>query len=140
MVTISPFDSTRDPSGQGFPPPTNPSVSRYYVRLGVLLVLMGIICVLLLEGLLGFPGIFFWFIGGDLMQFWFLVLVVLGFLYLGALSHLLPLLIPHFTPSDAKSPLRPPFLPLASSTWERVPGMWCRFRRSRRGRLPSAPS
>jgi len=80
--------NTSDPPGQGFPPPTNPSVSRYYVRLGVLLVLMGIICVLLREGLLGFPGIFFWFIGGDLMQFWFLVLVVLGFLYLGALSRL----------------------------------------------------
>jgi hypothetical protein len=54
--------------------------------LGVLLVLMGIICILLLEGLLRFPGIFFWFISGDLMQLWFLALVVLGFLYLGALS------------------------------------------------------
>lgn len=85
-MTISPFDNISDPSEQGFPPPTNPVVSRYSVRLGALLVLMGIICVLLFEGLLGFPSIFFWFIGGDLMQFWFLVLVVLGFLYLGALS------------------------------------------------------
>ena len=75
-------------SGQGFPPPTNPSVSHSYVRLGMLLVLMGIFCVLLLEGLLEFPGIFFWFLGGDLMQFWFLVLVVLGFLYRGTLSRL----------------------------------------------------
>jgi len=54
----------------------------------VLLVLMGVISVLLFEGLLALPGLFFWFIGGDLMQFWFLVLVVLGFLYRGALARL----------------------------------------------------
>jgi len=87
-MTFSPFDNTNDPSGAGIPSPTNPSVSRYYMRLGVLLVLMGSICVLLFEGLLGFPGIFFWLMGGDLMQFWFIVLVVLGLLYLHAFSRL----------------------------------------------------
>jgi len=87
-MTISPFDNTSDPSGQEFPPPTNPSVSRSYVRPGVLLALMGIICVLLLVGLPGLPALFFWFIGGDLLQFWLLVLVVLGFRYRDALSPL----------------------------------------------------
>ena len=67
-MTTSPFENTSNPSGQGFPPPTNPSRARSYVRPIVLLVLMGVIGVLLFEGLLGFPGLFFWFIGGDLMK------------------------------------------------------------------------
>jgi hypothetical protein len=45
---------------------------------------MAIICFLLLQGDLAFPGIYFWFIGGDIMQFWFIVLAILGFIYLGA--------------------------------------------------------
>jgi hypothetical protein len=49
---------------------------------------MGVIGVLLFDGLLVFPGLFFWLIGGDLMQFWFIVLVVLGLLYRGALVRL----------------------------------------------------
>jgi hypothetical protein len=72
-MTTSPFENTR---------------ARSYVWPLVLLVLMGVIGVLLFEGLLGFPGLFFWFIGGDLMQLWFLVLVVLGLLYRGALARL----------------------------------------------------
>lgn len=87
-MSTSPFENTSNPSGQGFPPPTNSSRARSYVRPMVLLVLMGVIGALLFEGLLGFPGLFFWFIGGDLMQLWFLVLVVLGFLYRGALARL----------------------------------------------------
>src|SRR5215472_17673432 len=73
-------------SGQGYPPPANSSGARSFVWPIVLLVLMGVIGVLLFEGLLAFPGLFFWFIGGDLMQLWFLVLVVLGLLYRGALA------------------------------------------------------
>lgn len=84
-MTTFPFG---DPSGQGFPPPGNASRARSYVWLIVLLVLMGVIGVLLIEGLLWFPGLFFWFVGGDLMQLWFLVLVVLGFLYRGFLARL----------------------------------------------------
>lgn len=82
----SPFGNTGNPSGQGFPSPTNSSPVRSYVWPIVLLVLMAVISALLFEGQLGFPGLFFWFIGGDLMQLWFLVLVVLGFLYRGALA------------------------------------------------------
>ncbi|WP_201389938.1 hypothetical protein [Ktedonobacter sp. SOSP1-85] len=88
MMTTSPFENTNNPSGQGFLPPTNSSRARLYVRPMVLLVLMSVIAVLLFEGLLGFPGLFFWFIGGDLMQLWFLVLVVLGLLYRGSLARL----------------------------------------------------
>jgi hypothetical protein len=87
-MNIFPFENTRNPSRQEFPPPTNSSRARSFVRPIVLLILMSMIGVLLFEGLLGFPGLFFWFIGGDLMQLWFLVLVVLGFLYRGALARL----------------------------------------------------
>ena len=79
----SPFGN---PSGQGFAPPTSASRVRSFVWPLVLLILMGVISVLLFEGRLAFPGLFFWFIGGDLMQLWFLVLVVLGLLYRSALA------------------------------------------------------
>lgn len=82
-MTNSPFGN---PSEQGFSPPPNALPARSFVWPVVLLVLMGVIVVLLFEGLLGFPGLFFWLIGGDLMQLWFLVLVVMGFLYRGALA------------------------------------------------------
>lgn len=83
----SPFGNISNPSGQGLLPPTNSSLVRSYVWPIVLLILMGVIGVLLFEGLLEFPGLFFWFIG-DLTQIWFVVLVVLGFLYRGALARL----------------------------------------------------
>lgn len=86
-MNTSPFGNSYPP-GQGFPSPTNSSRAGSYVWPIVLLVLMGVIGVLLFEGLLEFPGTFFWLIGGDLMQLWFLVLVVLGFLYRGALARL----------------------------------------------------
>src|SRR5579883_3264941 len=75
MMTTPPFEQI------GYP-----SRPRFSVLPIVLLVLMVVIAVLLFKGLLAFPGLFFWFIGGDLMQLWFLVLVVLGFLYRGALA------------------------------------------------------
>lgn len=80
--------NANDPYGQGFLPSSSSSPPRFYVRPIVLLVLIVVIAVLLYEKLLGFPGLFFWFIGGDLMQLWFIVLVVLGFMYRGSLSRL----------------------------------------------------
>ena len=46
---------------------------------------MVLLCFLLLQADLSLPGFYFWFLGGDLMQFWFIVLVVLGFVYWHAL-------------------------------------------------------
>jgi len=71
-----------------FPPgiyssPARSSPSRRLVILAGLLLVMALICFLLLQADLAFPGLYFWFIGGDLMQFWFIVLVILGFVYLG---------------------------------------------------------
>ena len=54
----------------------------------MLLLIIGVICALLVEGLLSFPWFYFWFIGGDLMALWFVVLVVLAILYLRTLSRL----------------------------------------------------
>lgn len=68
-------------SASPFSPLGSPARAYFFVWPLVLLVLIGAIAVLLFEGQLGFPGFFFWFIGGDLTQLWFLVLVVLGFLY-----------------------------------------------------------
>jgi hypothetical protein len=42
---------------------------------------MAIICFLLLQADAALPGLYFWFVGGDLMQFWLIVLVVLGVVY-----------------------------------------------------------
>ncbi len=82
----SPFDNAGNLPGQGFAPPTPASRIRSFVWPLVLLILMSVISVLLFAGKLAFPGLFFWFIGGDLMQLWFLVLVVLGLLYRGAIA------------------------------------------------------
>ncbi len=87
-MTTFPSGNRRNSSGDGSPPPSNASRARFYVRPIVLLILMGVIAILLFEGSLGFPGLFFWLIGGDLMQLWFIVLVVLGLLYRGALARL----------------------------------------------------
>ncbi len=46
-----------------------------------LLVIIALICFLLFQKDLAFPGLYFWFIGGDFMQFWFLVLFILGLVY-----------------------------------------------------------
>jgi hypothetical protein len=86
MMINSPFGNTGNSYGQGFPSPTNVSPIRSAVWPVALLVLMAVISVLLFEGLLAFPGLFLWFIGGDLTQLWFLVLVVLGLLYRGAIA------------------------------------------------------
>jgi serine/threonine protein kinase len=75
-------------AASSFDPPIPTSRAHWYVRPVVLLILMGVIAVLLFEGLLEFPGLFLWFLGGDLMQLWFLVLVALGFLYRSALARL----------------------------------------------------
>jgi serine/threonine protein kinase len=92
---VIPAQSMSQTNGQSLPssafpfdPPGNASHARFYVRPVVLLILMGVIAALLFAGLLEFPGLFFWFLGGDLMQLWFLVLVVLGFLYRRALARL----------------------------------------------------
>lgn len=42
---------------------------------------MALICFLLIQADAALPGLYFWFVGGDLMQFWLIVLVVLGFVY-----------------------------------------------------------
>lgn len=81
----SPGSTSAQPMSQAGGQPGSASASSFrasfFVWPLVLLVLIGAIAVLLFEGQLGFPGFFFWFIGGDLTQLWFLVLVVLGFLY-----------------------------------------------------------
>jgi len=46
---------------------------------------MALLCFLLLQADIALPGLYFWFIGGDIMQFWFIVLVVLGLIYWRAL-------------------------------------------------------
>lgn len=56
------------------------SSRRLWILAGLLLVI-ALICFLLLQADAAFPGLYFWFIGGDLMQFWFIVLVVLGYVY-----------------------------------------------------------
>jgi hypothetical protein len=71
-----------------FPPgiyasPARSGSSRRFLILAGLLLVMALICFLLLQADLAFPGLYFWFIGGDLMQFWFIVLLILGFVYLG---------------------------------------------------------
>lgn len=71
-----------------FDPPPDFSHIFSFVWSMVLLIPMGVIALLLFEGQLEFPGLFFWFLGGDLMQLWFLVLVVLGLLYRRALARL----------------------------------------------------
>ncbi|HLW00193.1 MAG TPA: hypothetical protein VKT82_16110 [Ktedonobacterales bacterium] len=71
------------PQGMYASSPKRSNPSRRYWILAVLLVIMAVICFLLIQGDLAFPGIYFWFIGGDIMQFWFIVLVILGFVYLG---------------------------------------------------------
>ncbi len=53
---------------------------RLWIAAGLLLVMV-LICFLLLQADLAFPGFYWWFIGGDLTQFWFLVLVILGIVY-----------------------------------------------------------
>lgn len=47
----------------------------------MLLLIIALICFLLLQADLALPGLYFWFIGGDLMQFWFLVLGIMGIVY-----------------------------------------------------------
>ena len=66
-----------------YPAPVRSNSSRRLWILPVLLLVMALICFLLLQGDLAFPGIYFWFIGGDIMQFWFIVLAILGFVYWG---------------------------------------------------------
>lgn len=67
-------------------------------KLAVLLLIMALICFLLFQGYLAFPWHYLWFIGGDLMQPWFLVLLILGILYWRAL--------PKARKQRAKIPLR----------------------------------
>jgi len=86
---VSPTDGLPLPDAASpFDPPTDFSHAFSSVLPLVLLIPMGVIAVLLFEGLLEFPGLFFWFLGGDLMQLWFLVMVVLGWLYRRALARL----------------------------------------------------
>jgi hypothetical protein len=56
------------------------SSRRLWIPAGLLLVI-ALICFLLIQADVALPGLYFWFIGGDLMQFWFIVLVVLGFVF-----------------------------------------------------------
>ena len=64
-----------------YPPPEGFSPARFAWKPAVLLLVITLICFLLFEAVLAFPGFYFWFIGGDLMQLWFLVLVILGIMY-----------------------------------------------------------
>jgi hypothetical protein len=61
------------------PKPSSPS--RRPLIAAVLLLIIVIICFLLFQKDLAFPGLYFWFIGGDLMQFWAIVLIILGLVY-----------------------------------------------------------
>ena len=88
MIAIYPIDTKGKRSQQALMPTPAVAASHYYVRLAVLLLIIGVICALLLQGLLSFPWFYFWFIGGDLMALWFVVLVVLAILYLRTLSRL----------------------------------------------------
>ena len=77
-------DQGQFPPGIYASPARSGSSRRFLIFAGLLLV-MALICFLLLQADLAFPGLYFWFIGGDLMQFWLIVLVVLGFIYWRAL-------------------------------------------------------
>jgi hypothetical protein len=66
--------------GVSAPPKRSSSSRRLWIAAGLLLV-MALICFLLLQADMALPGLYFWFVGGDLMQFWFIVLVILGLIY-----------------------------------------------------------
>ncbi len=80
--------NNQDQFSQGqFPPamyaaPVRSGSSRRFWILPVLLLVMALICFLLIQGDVAFPGLYFWFIGGDIMQFWLIVLAILGLVYL----------------------------------------------------------
>lgn len=61
------------------PQPSLPSRRPWIAA--VLLLVIVLICFLLFQRDLAFPGLYFWFIGGDFMQFWFIVLFILGLVY-----------------------------------------------------------
>jgi hypothetical protein len=70
------YDQGQFPQG-----PVRSGPPRHFFILAGLLLVMAIICFLLWQADLAFPGLYFWFVGGDIMQFWFLALVILGFFY-----------------------------------------------------------
>jgi hypothetical protein len=88
MIAIYPLDAQGHHSQQALAPAPAAAPSHYYVRLALLLLVIGGICGLLMSGLLSFPWVYFWFIGGDLMELWFVVLVILAILYLRTFSRM----------------------------------------------------
>ncbi len=74
------YDQGQFPQGIVAAPAWSRPRHHFFILAGLLLVMV-IICFLLWQADLAFPGLYFWFVGGDLMQFWFLVLIILGFIY-----------------------------------------------------------
>lgn len=80
-MSMDPFNGTNQwSSGVAAPAKRSLSSRRPWVAAGLLLV-MALICFLLIQADAALPGFYFWFVGGDLMQFWLIVLVVLGIVY-----------------------------------------------------------
>ncbi|HEX6779447.1 MAG TPA: hypothetical protein VF099_14650 [Ktedonobacterales bacterium] len=80
-MSPNPFNgSDQWSSGVAAPPKPVSRSRRPWIAAGLLLV-MALICFLLIQADAALPGLYFWFVGGDLMQFWLIVLVVLGFVY-----------------------------------------------------------
>lgn len=89
-MSMDPFNGTNQwPSGVAAPPKPVSRSRRPWMAAGLLLV-MALICFLLLQADAALPGFYFWFVGGDLMQFWLIVLVVLGVVYWRRLPRVRP--------------------------------------------------
>jgi hypothetical protein len=86
MIQLYPLNSKGAPTHEALIPPKSVPQSRYYTRLVVIGAIMALICFLLVQGVLGFNGFYMFVIGGDFLQPWLIVLVILSFIYWRTIS------------------------------------------------------
>ena len=86
MIQLYPLNNKGAPTHEALTPPKGVPQARYYIRLAVIVAIMAIICFLLVQGVLGFNGFYMFMLGGDLLQPWLVVLIILCFIYWRTIS------------------------------------------------------